>query len=372
MRGDAGSTTDRRPDPTTGSQSIRARRRIGAARSAASPRRRTRRRADAFDAGGPSRLEPPEPARPTTPAAARDGEPSRIVKLAVVVQRYGADISGGAELHARYIAELLARRHSVEVLTTCAHDYVTWRAQLPGGHRDRQRRDRAPLPGRARARPARTSAGDRRRSSSTAHSIADEIAWLESEGPTSPALIEHIGQQADAFDFVPLLQLSLLPRVARHARACRTRRSWCRPPSATPRSGCRSSRRCSAACAALMYNSHEERAMIQARLGQHVGARRGRRHRLGGAARDLARALPAQVRHPRARSSIYVGRIDENKGCRELFDYFTQLPAAPRAAAVAGADRHVDPADSRAPARAASRLRLGPRQVRRASPPPKR
>ena len=31
------------------------------------------------------------------------------MKLAIVVQRYGADINGGAELHARYIAERLAR-----------------------------------------------------------------------------------------------------------------------------------------------------------------------------------------------------------------------------------------------------------------------
>ena len=44
----------------------------------------------------------------------------RSVKLAVVVQRYGADINGGAELHARYIAEHLARHAEVEVLTTCA------------------------------------------------------------------------------------------------------------------------------------------------------------------------------------------------------------------------------------------------------------
>ena len=34
------------------------------------------------------------------------------MKLAVVVQRYGADINGGAEQHARYIAERLSR-HAV-------------------------------------------------------------------------------------------------------------------------------------------------------------------------------------------------------------------------------------------------------------------
>ncbi len=56
-----------------------------------------------------------------------------IVKLAVAVQRYGADINGGAELHARYVAERLARHAEVEVVTTCARDYVTWRNERPAG-----------------------------------------------------------------------------------------------------------------------------------------------------------------------------------------------------------------------------------------------
>jgi hypothetical protein len=53
------------------------------------------------------------------------------MKVAIVVQRYGADISGGAELHARYIAEHLARHADVRVLTTCARDYLTWRNEFP-------------------------------------------------------------------------------------------------------------------------------------------------------------------------------------------------------------------------------------------------
>ena len=55
------------------------------------------------------------------------------MKLAIVVQRYGADINGGAELHARYIAEHLARHADVRVLTTCAHEYLTWRNEYPAG-----------------------------------------------------------------------------------------------------------------------------------------------------------------------------------------------------------------------------------------------
>ena len=55
------------------------------------------------------------------------------MKLAVVVQRYGADIGGGAELHARYLAERLSRHVEVRVLTTCARDYVSWRNHWPAG-----------------------------------------------------------------------------------------------------------------------------------------------------------------------------------------------------------------------------------------------
>ena len=55
------------------------------------------------------------------------------MKLAIVVQRYGADINGGAELHARYIAERLAPHVTVRVLTTCARDYLAWRNEFPAG-----------------------------------------------------------------------------------------------------------------------------------------------------------------------------------------------------------------------------------------------
>ena len=47
-------------------------------------------------------------------------------KIAIVVQRYGLEINGGAEYHARLIAEKLSRHFAVEVFTTTASDYVTW------------------------------------------------------------------------------------------------------------------------------------------------------------------------------------------------------------------------------------------------------
>ena len=122
------------------------------------------------------------------------------MRVAVVSQRYGQAINGGAELHARYIAEHLARRVEVEVLTTCASDYVTWRNELPAGieqvngvtvRRFRVAHERDPLVF------ARRSA----RVFEARHSLADELAWLDAEGPTCPALVKYIARHAGEFEY---------------------------------------------------------------------------------------------------------------------------------------------------------------------------
>ena len=55
------------------------------------------------------------------------------MKLAFVIQRYGLEVNGGAELHCRWLAERLARRHEVEVFATRALDYLEWRNHYPKG-----------------------------------------------------------------------------------------------------------------------------------------------------------------------------------------------------------------------------------------------
>lgn len=54
-------------------------------------------------------------------------------KIAIVVQRYGSEINGGAELHARLLAEKLNKKYDVEVLTTCAIEYEYWNNYYPAG-----------------------------------------------------------------------------------------------------------------------------------------------------------------------------------------------------------------------------------------------
>src|SRR3954471_13557477 len=125
------------------------------------------------------------------------------MNIAIAVQRYGADINGGAELHARFIAERLSRVATVEVVTTCARDYVTWKNELPAGveqingvqvRRFPVRHERTPHEFGRRSAPVVEST----------HSLADELAWLESEGPASPALLDYVERAAADLDFVIL------------------------------------------------------------------------------------------------------------------------------------------------------------------------
>jgi glycosyltransferase involved in cell wall biosynthesis len=54
-------------------------------------------------------------------------------RIAVVIQRYGQQVLGGAESLGRAVAEMLSTHYAVDVLTTCAEDYMTWRNEYPAG-----------------------------------------------------------------------------------------------------------------------------------------------------------------------------------------------------------------------------------------------
>src|SRR5262245_54379007 len=55
------------------------------------------------------------------------------MKIAVIVQRYGTEVIGGSESLARQYAHFLQDDGTVEVLTTCALDHITWRNRYPPG-----------------------------------------------------------------------------------------------------------------------------------------------------------------------------------------------------------------------------------------------
>ena len=285
------------------------------------------------------------------------------MKVAIVVQRYGADINGGAEQHARYVAEHLAKHVTVEVLTTCAHrDYISWKNEFPPGrevihgvpvHRFPVSVERDPIEFAKWSTKVFTQK----------HSLGDELAWLESEGPTSPALIEHITAHEADYDFFIFFSF----RYHHSYHGCRAVPSKAiLVPTAERDSalGLGIYPPIFRGVRAFMYNSLEERALIQGVSNNQS---------VPGVVVGIGSEIPERSNGGRFRQkfdmrdrfAIYVGRIDENKGCVELFDFFEHYSASlvdGMHLVLIGTRAH---SDSEASAHPSPRLRRGSGQVRR-------
>jgi hypothetical protein len=113
------------------------------------------------------------------------------VRIAFVIQRYGAEIIGGAEYHCRLVAERLASRHQVDVLTTCARDHQTWANDYPEGP-DRLRGVTVRRFATSRVRDMQAFRRLSDRVFHESHSAQDELEWLKQQGPWAPGLIDYL------------------------------------------------------------------------------------------------------------------------------------------------------------------------------------
>lgn len=247
------------------------------------------------------------------------------MKIAIVVQRYGADINGGAEQHARYIAERLAPHASVEVVTTCARDYVTWKNELPAGVEQVNGISVRRFPVSHERKPHEFGRRSFRVFEKT-HSLADELRWLDSEGPASRELVDYVERAASGLDFVVLFSYRyyhawhLARRIPGKAVIVPT-------AERDPAIGLAMFGPVLRGVRALMYNSPEERAMIQAAANNAA---------VPGVVVGVGSDVPDHVEPERFRGkfkitrpfAIYIGRIDENKGCPEMFSHFQRYAAA--------------------------------------------
>ena len=154
------------------------------------------------------------------------------------------------------------------------------------------------------------------------HSLEDELAGSTARGPVAQRSSSASAPRRQEFDFVLLFSVryyhgvhgarrSTTPRAPRADGGARGRaRSDVFPPVFR---GVR----------AIMYNSFEERATMHGRCRQRARAWRRRRHRLGD---SRTRSIPTRAADIRLHNPfiVYVGRIDANKGCAELFGTFTR------------------------------------------------
>jgi glycosyltransferase involved in cell wall biosynthesis len=246
-------------------------------------------------------------------------------RIAFVVQRYGLEVSGGAELHCRWLAEHLNRHFDIEVLTTCAVEYQTWSNYYSPGtdvvNGVRIRRFAVDQLRESRnfqwltARLLATQSPD----------LSEQINWMKQQGPNSSGLLRHIASKRDAYDafifFTYLYSttyygIQLVPEKALLVPTAHDEPAFhldiFRTVFNLPRF--------------IVYNTETERKLVQQVMcNSHVPS----------AVVGTGIDVPADVQGKRFRLKyglqgdllVYVGRVDASKNVQELFEYFLAFRA---------------------------------------------
>lgn len=246
------------------------------------------------------------------------------MRVLYIVQRYGEQIAGGAEQHARAFAERLVQRdHRVTVLTTCAQSYVDWANAYPRGWSTSngvavyrvpvELRRNHRLFGRFNSRMS-TAPGVR--------PLAVQREWMQMQGPYAPELVPWLRRHGRSFDVVVFI----------------TYLYW------TTWAGLRE---CAGAVPTLLHPTAHDEPPLRLSIFQEVLRTPDAfafltpeeadlvRRRFPGAPPGEVVGIGVETDHPgdadafRRRFELgetpyllYVGRVDPAKGASELIDYF--------------------------------------------------
>lgn len=248
---------------------------------------------------------------------AQPGE--RRPRVALVVQRYGTEITGGSESLARSLAERLSSAYEVTVFTTCARDYVTWRNELTEGAEQ--------LGGvevrRFKVEEERDLESFNRLSDSLYardRTEEEELHWLRRQGPYVPRLVEALRVEKERFRAVVFFTYLYFPTYwglkAAPERSILVPTAHDEPPLRfriyedvfrTPR--------------ALAFLTAPEEELVRSRFRL-----RGGPATVAGIGIETPEAPDVEgfrIRHDvHGPYVLYAGRIDAGKGCAEMLDFF--------------------------------------------------
>ena len=240
------------------------------------------------------------------------------MKLACVVHRFGADIAGGSEGHCRLVAEHLAARHDVTIITTCAKDHITWRNHYPAGETrvGHLRVLRFPV---ARERELHRFMDLSDLVFADRATADEQEQWFRENGPDAPALLEHLRTHGAGYDRVLFWSYRYadtyfgLPLVADRALLVPTAEE-------DPLIHIDALSRFFALPKGFLFLTPEEETLVAARApGGTPSAVIGSGLDRAPDAADLSRLDPLRLADPFV---LYLGRIDPNKGCQALIRHF--------------------------------------------------
>lgn len=140
------------------------------------------------------------------------------MRVGFVVPRYGPTVVGGAETAARQFAEGLRSQlgWEVEVLTSCAEDFVTWHDTLPPGEEVINGVRVTRFPSTSGRDPSFHPFSAGLLADPSRASLADAERWVDLQGPVVPALVDAAAHtDVDAVVFYPYLYYPTVRAIAR-------------------------------------------------------------------------------------------------------------------------------------------------------------
>lgn len=129
-------------------------------------------------------------------------------KIAIVSPRYGTDVTGGAELLARLLAEHLNKYYEITVITTKAQDYLTWQDYYTTDEDCINEVDVLRFSVDKPRTVKETQEATDLVFANRDHTLQDEEYWQKTQGPYSSSLLKYLKKNKNKYDlfiFVPYL-----------------------------------------------------------------------------------------------------------------------------------------------------------------------
>ena len=242
-------------------------------------------------------------------------------KILFVVQRYGLEVNGGAELHCRQLAERLKDDYDVSVLTTCAIDYVTWKNEYKEGIEH--------INGVKVIRKKVDFERNQKKFNKISAKLNNEkdninlgIEWQEAQGPHSSELIKYLEDHKDDYDVI--IFLTYLYYTTYFGLKVAPEKSILIPTAHDePPIYYSIFNETFNLPKAILYSTATERDFVNKRfkndyiesdivgLGVDINEN----------AQDINLEKTFGIKDDYV---VYIGRIDESKGCKEMFEYFLE------------------------------------------------
>lgn len=245
------------------------------------------------------------------------------MRLAFVNQRYGLEVNGGSEYYTKLMAEHLVKQEEMEVhvITTKAKDYTTWTNDYKEDVEEINNVIVHRFPTEHPRNKYKFYLAEKLRSSNLGPRKIIEKNWINQQGPYAPKLINYIKNHKDDYDifvFVTYLYYPAvfgLPAVADKAIFIPTAHDEPYIHMNIMKKLFRSPR-------AFIFLTEEEREMVnrffsnESITSEVIGV---------GVEPHCSEREIEKFREKYKVSGeylIYAGRIDEAKGCTQMFEYF--------------------------------------------------